>query len=137
MAEGSGAMPRLLCTIHSYAFLPKLGGTDKTAIHTLNRRYQSETDRFVRLPGPAVTSGYWSPASRPVTTPFSYGFTTEHGGSYLAVSHARRLPFVSGPGSGHRRDCSGTFRNVSGPARFLHSPGGKRRTPARGTGVGT
>ena len=69
MAEGSGAMPRLLCTIHSYAVIPKLGGSDITAIHTVSRRYQSEADRFVRLPGPAVIPCRWSPASRPVTTP--------------------------------------------------------------------
>lgn len=50
--------------------------------------------------------------------PSSYGFMPKRGGSSTTTMVARSFPFVSGPVHGHGRDCSGTFRSVSGPARF-------------------
>ena len=49
----------------------------------------------------------------------TYGFIPKRGGSVIAAILSRRSPFFSGPGHNHRRDGSGTFSNVWGPARFL------------------
>ena len=65
-------------------------------------------------PGTAERSGTVRPLRRAV---HSYRHIPKLGGSEVTAILARSFPFVSGPGRGCERGCSGTFRNVSGPAR--------------------
>ena len=79
-------------------------------------------------PSTAEGSGAVRPLRR---TPSSYGFMPNRGGSAATAIVERSFSFVSGPGQGYERDCSGTFRNVSGPVRFLIHPASSeaRRRP--------